>query len=80
MHKFKMAASRVKMDASLRYFIDLVTLNAATHLTFSKLSSDKVDINYIATSTSLTVYCSFFKTEDDKSIFLFGTYNCDTII
>jgi len=27
MHKFEMAAFRVKMDASLRYFIDLVTLS-----------------------------------------------------
>jgi len=30
MHKLEMATIRVKMDASLRYFIDLVTL--VTHI------------------------------------------------
>ena len=37
------------------------------------LSSDKVDVNYIATSTFLSVHRSFFKARDDKSIF--GLYN-----
>jgi len=37
------------------------------------LPSNKVDVNYIATSTCLRVHRSFFKAEDDKSIF--SSYN-----